>query len=96
MRKSYVAAKNSAQAIIRKKVEQWEREEAENLAALPRREREKEGWRRLKRNLGGSQEHTEVKLMVNNKETTVGKEIVNEVERFWKQIIWKKEDTKPA
>ena len=56
--------KKGAQSIIRRKIGKWEEEQARTLSSMPRREREKEAWRWLRRNLGGTGAHQEIKLKV--------------------------------
>ena len=55
---------------------------------MPRKEREKEAWRRLRRNLGGTGAHQEVKLKVNGREASSEEEVVPVIEDYWTRIIW--------
>ena len=81
----YVEAKKGAQSIIRRKIGKWEEEQAKTLSSMPRREREKEAWRRLRRNLGGTGAHQEVKLKVNGREASSEEEVVPVIEDYWKK-----------
>ena len=49
----YIAAKKETQTVISGKIEKWEREQAAILSNMPQREREKEMWGCVRRNLGG-------------------------------------------
>ena len=66
----YQVVKKAAQEIIKKKIAKWEEEQAMILNRLPREEREKERWKRLRRNLGGDKSCQEVKLVVNGRESS--------------------------
>ena len=88
----YVDAKKRAQEVTRKKIAKWEEEQARVLSTMPRGQKEKEGWRRLKRNLGRADSHQVVKLKAGGRETTDEKEITDITKEFWRQIIWKEED----
>ena len=72
----YIKAKKEAQAVIRRKIGLWEEEQARILNEMPRREREKEAWRRLRRNLGGAGSHQDVKLKVDDREASNEEEVV--------------------
>ena len=87
--KQYQVAKKTAQDIIRKKISKWEEEQAKIISRLPRGEREKEGWKRLRRNIGGENLTQEVKLTVKGIESSDEKVIVQEVQDFWRKVIWK-------
>ena len=68
--------------MIRNKITKWEEDQARKLNDMPRREREKEAWRRLKRNLGKGAASEEVTLKIDGRETRNNKEIEAEIERF--------------
>ena len=88
----YIKAKKEAQAVIRRKIGLWEEEQARILNEMPRREREKEAWRRLRRNLGGAGSHQDVKLKVDDREASNEEEVVPIVEGYWRRIIWQEEE----
>jgi len=88
----YIEAKKVAQTIIRSKIGKWEEEQAKILNEMPRREREKEAWRRLRRNLGGTDPHQRVKLKVDGREASNKEEVVPIVEDYWRKIIWQEEE----
>ena len=88
----YIEAKKVAQTIIRTKIGKWEEEQANILNAMPRREREKEAWRRLRRNLGGTDALQGVKLKVDGREASNKEEVVPIVEDYWRRIIWQEEE----
>ena len=80
----YQVAKKAAQEIIKKKIAKWEEEQAKILNRLPQGERKKEGWKRLRRNLGGDKSCQEVKLVVNRRESSDEKVIVKDyVEKLY-------------
>ena len=88
----YIEAKKAAQAVIRNKLGKWEVEQVRILNGMPRREREKEAWRRLRRNLGGTSTQQGVKLKVGDREASNEEEVVPIVEDYWRRIIWQEEE----
>ncbi|MPC42104.1 hypothetical protein E2C01_035718 [Portunus trituberculatus] len=58
---------------------------------MPRRKREKEAWRQLRRNLGGRDPQV-VKLKVEGREASSKEEVVPIVEDYWNRIIWQEEE----
>ena len=50
---------------------------------MPRREREKEAWKQITRNLGGAGLHQGVRLKVEDSEASNEKEVVPIVEDYW-------------
>ena len=88
----YVQARKAAQELIRRKLGKWEEEQARTLRNMPRREREKEAWKRLRRNLGGTGSHQDVKLKVDGREASSKEEVVPIIEDYWRRIVWKEEE----
>ena len=85
-------AKQLAQMLIRRKVGKWEEEQARTLKNMPRREREKEAWKRLRRNLGGMVSHQDLKLKVSGREASSKEEVAHIIEDYWRKIVWKEEE----
>ena len=54
---------------------------------MPRGDREREAWKRLKRNLNQKESEREVKLKVNKVETVNKEEIIPAVEEYWRKIM---------
>lgn len=52
------------------------------MSSIPKREREMEAWRRLRRSLGEAGPHQRVKLKVDGKEASSEGEVVYIVEKF--------------
>lgn len=88
----YQTAKKKAKTIISRKLGKWEAEQAEKLNNLPRGDREREGWKRLKRNLVDREMDQEIKIRIRDKEIIDEKEIGPEIEKYWKNIMWKEEE----
>lgn len=88
----YQTEKKKAKIIVSKKIGKWEAEQAEKLNNLPRGEREREGWKRLKRNLSDREMVQEIKIRIGDKVITKEEEIRVEIEKFWKNVIWKEEE----
>ncbi|XP_050706159.1 uncharacterized protein LOC126991439 [Eriocheir sinensis] len=84
---SYRKVQKATQILINKKIADWERLQAEKLNNLPRGEREKEGWKRLKRNLGGKEVDQRVILKTEGRETGTEEEIRSVIEEYWSKVI---------
>ena len=85
--RSYRKVQKATRVLINKKIANWEGRQAEKLNNLPRGEREKEGWKRLKRNLGGKEENREVILKSEGRETGNKEEVRSVVEGYWSKVM---------
>ncbi len=62
---------------------QCERQQALELNSMPRGEREKEGWTRLKRNLERTDMNQRVKLKMEGRATEKEHEARSVIEKYW-------------
>ena len=84
--KEYLTTKRMAQQLIHSKITKWEKERAQFINKLPRGERERESWKKLKENLT-TPSTTNIKLKKKNGETENEEEIKVIIQNFWKDII---------
>ena len=83
----YNKTKKVAQVLISQKISHWEARQARELNSLPRGQREKEGWKRIKRNLGGAVRDQKVTLSIGDRLTDKEDEIKKIIKDFWGKII---------
>lgn len=85
----YKSAKKATQIVINRKIAEWERQQAIKLNNMARGEREKEGWRRLIRNLGKMDINQRVALKMEGKVTEKDHETRSVIEKYWGPVICK-------
>ena len=93
--KRYTDARKIAKTVINSKIGKWEEEQARKLNNMPRRDREREGWKRLRRNLVDREGEQIVTLAVQGRHTTDEEEIRSVVEGYWNKIIYREKGEEP-